>query len=239
MSNYIDRKGNNLNKKILDVEEVTRDESGEIISMKVKIIRDDLPIDVIGTPLNAESMNSILQDKIDENRYQIFDCILTSSEIVQKDYNLLSLPSVVFRNFVLPSRGFCGSNINWTINPSSNSSCYTRVGNNIIIKRLVTDSNIYFTANIFKIYDEVEQKNFTVTVKRFMDDSDNCTIVYKNIDIIPYNVEAEEEDYECEEIVSDTEVVIYNSSPSDVNLLYRIEGNNLYYCVNGVRSLAQ
>ena len=76
MTEFVNRRGINLNKKILEVEEVTRDDSGEIINLLVKEIRNDLPVAEEGTPLNAESMNSIIGNMISENTYKIFDSLM-------------------------------------------------------------------------------------------------------------------------------------------------------------------
>lgn len=54
MSKFENRESQTLNYKILDVKSVERDESGEIILMKVEVIRNDTPNEgKEGTPLNA------------------------------------------------------------------------------------------------------------------------------------------------------------------------------------------
>ena len=54
MSEFIDRVSSTLNHKILDVKSVERDESGEIISMEVEVIRNDEEgLTQEGTHLNA------------------------------------------------------------------------------------------------------------------------------------------------------------------------------------------
>ena len=47
MSEFINRRGINSNKKILEVDDVTRDDSGEIINLLVKEIRNDLKKEVV------------------------------------------------------------------------------------------------------------------------------------------------------------------------------------------------
>ena len=242
MTEFVNRRGINLNKKILEVEEVTRDDSGEIINLLVKEIRNDLPVAEEGTPLNAESMNSIIGNMISENTYQIFDSlmamqVISSAQILARDKYLLTLPNEVFRDFVLPTRGFCGSTIDWP-SVTGDTNAFTRDGNVIHIHRLQADAYIYLLANIHKIYDETDQKSFTVTVKRYIDDA-TCVVVNETVDVISYNDTISESDYLCEEIVDNTDVVIYNSYPSHVNVLYRIEDNYLYYCVQGTHDLSQ
>ena len=243
MSSFTNRKSSNLNKKILKVNDVTRDESGEITKLKVTEIRDDLPVSNEGTPLNAENMNRIINEMIGEHTHQIFDILiyhslLTSSQVRDMDKSLLTLPSEVFKDFTLPSHGFCGSNISWNISNTSNNNAFTQDGNNIHVKRLSNDAYIYLVANIYKVYDEREQKNFTVVVKGITDDPDNFSTVNKYIDIIPYDVDVEDSDYECEELVNDTDVVVYNSHSSYVDVIYRIEDNHLYYCLKGKLDLS-
>ena len=97
MSSFTNRKSSNLNKKILKVYDVTRDESGEITKLKVTEIRDDLPVSNEGTPLNAENMNRIINEMIGEHTHQIFDILiyhslLTSSQVRDMDKSLLTLP---------------------------------------------------------------------------------------------------------------------------------------------------
>lgn len=65
MSKFENRESSTLNYKIFDVKSVERDESGEIISMEVEVIRNDTPKEgKEGTPLNAESLNEIIKQMI-------------------------------------------------------------------------------------------------------------------------------------------------------------------------------
>lgn len=65
MSEFIDRVSSTLNHKILDVKSVERDESGEIISMEVEVIRNDEEgLTQEGTHLNATTLNAIINDMI-------------------------------------------------------------------------------------------------------------------------------------------------------------------------------
>lgn len=66
MSEFINRTGLNLNKKILNVSKVTRNQSGEIITLEVEVIRNDEDgLMVEGTPLNASNFNNIINEMID------------------------------------------------------------------------------------------------------------------------------------------------------------------------------
>lgn len=56
MADLIDRQAANLNKKIFEVTEVTKDEAGEIVALEGTLIRADNPTEV-GTALNAKSLS--------------------------------------------------------------------------------------------------------------------------------------------------------------------------------------
>ena len=45
MNRFENREGNNLNRKVLVVEKVTRDGTAEILSLEVKVIRGDNSLD--------------------------------------------------------------------------------------------------------------------------------------------------------------------------------------------------
>lgn len=65
MSEFIDRVSSTLNHKILDVKSVERDESGEIISMEVEVIRNDEEgLTQEGTHLNAATLNGTINNMI-------------------------------------------------------------------------------------------------------------------------------------------------------------------------------
>lgn len=57
---FENRTGTNLNNRVLDVTEVTRDNSGEIIQIKGQLSRNDEYI-TKGTPLNATTFNELLK----------------------------------------------------------------------------------------------------------------------------------------------------------------------------------
>lgn len=70
MSEFKNRVGLNLNRKkyIIEEDSVERNECGEIISFIAEEVRYDNPyINGEGTPLNAESLNEIIQDMIHTN----------------------------------------------------------------------------------------------------------------------------------------------------------------------------
>ena len=68
MNEFKDRVSSTLNHKILDVKSVERDESGEIISMEVEVIRNDGEgLTQEGTPLNADNLNNIVKGMIKDD----------------------------------------------------------------------------------------------------------------------------------------------------------------------------
>ena len=177
MSEFTNRSGNNLNKKILNVSEVTRDESGEITSLKVTEIRDDLPVTNEGTPLNANNMNfiinsmisekislnnesilSIINAMVEQRTYECLHSFYTDEEIVTIDYNKLTLPSIVFRSFLLPKRGL-GLPIVW----SSNGTGIIIDGNNAIVQRTNANQIVTVTATL-SCGNYTTTKPFNITV---------------------------------------------------------------------------
>ncbi|MGM9899032.1 MAG: hypothetical protein ACI32E_00455, partial [Bacilli bacterium] len=89
----------------------------------------------IGTPLNASSLTEIIEDLIEESRLTFLDSILTDEEKVKLDIRKSALPSVVFTDFELPSKGYLGSNIIWNV--SSGSAIYIDDGIGRVIRSTV------------------------------------------------------------------------------------------------------
>lgn len=63
MSKFKDRAGRGLNKRILEVESVERNQAGEISKIYAKVSRNDVA-SISGTPLNATTLNTIINDMI-------------------------------------------------------------------------------------------------------------------------------------------------------------------------------
>ena len=65
MTEFKDRLASNLNKKVLKVDKVERNEAGEIEKLYVFVTRNDTPYqNAEGTPLNAANLNSIINEMI-------------------------------------------------------------------------------------------------------------------------------------------------------------------------------
>lgn len=63
MSEFKDRVGSGLNKRILEVESVERNQAGEISKIYAKVSRNDTA-SISGTSLNATTLNAIINDMI-------------------------------------------------------------------------------------------------------------------------------------------------------------------------------
>ena len=63
MNEFKDRAGSGLNKRILEVESVERNQAGEISKIYAKVSRNDVA-SISGTPLNATTLNAIINDMI-------------------------------------------------------------------------------------------------------------------------------------------------------------------------------
>lgn len=63
MSEFVNRMGTNLNRKVFDVESVQRDGTGEIIQIIGNLFRNDSEgLTQEGTPLEASELNSVVKD---------------------------------------------------------------------------------------------------------------------------------------------------------------------------------
>ena len=128
MSKFENRESSTLNYKILDVKSVNRDESGEIISMEVEVIRNDTPKEgKEGTPLNAESLNEIIKQMIHDQIY------MSDEDKVKEDKEKLTIKSYVSDNFTLPTLGYNHSLITWSVVYGGNSISIN-LGNATIVK---------------------------------------------------------------------------------------------------------
>lgn len=65
MSEFENRAGSGLDKRVLEVESVERNQAGEIAKIYVKVSRNDTA-STPGTQLNAESLKTIIESMIDE-----------------------------------------------------------------------------------------------------------------------------------------------------------------------------
>lgn len=159
---FENRIGTNLNKKVLEVENVERDESGEITLLEVKEYRnDEVGLVSEGTPLNASSMNEVVKG-------MIFDVIgkldPTPHQRIQIARMYLEIPSVATSNFDLPIEGAIGCSISWSVVGSG----ITIRGSRAIVRDSLTTQTATLTATI-EYENETEQFDFIVTIPIFTD----------------------------------------------------------------------
>lgn len=110
MNSFQNRQGDNLNKKVFQVDEVQRDGTGEIVQIKGNLFRDDSEgLTQEGTPLEAETLTIIVENMVldiidNKNKYYF-----------KKDLRELNVNSVITDELILPKVGNYGSQISWEV----------------------------------------------------------------------------------------------------------------------------
>ena len=154
MSKFENRESSTLNYKILDVKSVNRDDSGEISSMEVEVIRNDTPKEgKEGTPLNDESLNEIINEMIHDQIYK------SDEDKVNEDKEKLTIPLFVTDNFTLPLLGYNHSNITWVVESGKESISVTfgtativlRNQNSEVSLRAVISNGEVTTSKLFNV----------------------------------------------------------------------------------------
>ncbi len=108
---FENRIGPNLNKKTLEVERVERDQAGEITLLEVKEFRNDGEgLIQEGTPLNAESINSIIRSMIYDYVKQICVTPIQKIEVVKVS---LDIPVNETMSFEIPLEVDLDCTIRW------------------------------------------------------------------------------------------------------------------------------
>lgn len=158
MNEFKDRVSSTLNHKILDVKSVERDETGEITSMKVEVIRNDEEgLTQEGTPLNAEGLSNAVKSMIND----VVSLLPLSDEfIVKVDKMYLKIPNEVVSNFELPLVGDYGSVIEWQ---TSDTDVIQIKDSFAEVTRYLTTKSCTLTATVRKGNYE-ETKTFMITV---------------------------------------------------------------------------
>lgn len=180
MSEFIDRKSSNINKKILDVEKVELDETGTITRLYVKEYRNDDPVKTDGTPLNAESLNKIISEMIIDERNMIINNLLTTEEKLNLDKRNINLPTSTFLDIELQESGYFGSSFSWSI---LSGTGMTIKDNLAIVKRTSQKQNVVLRVEI-KNESVIEFKDFTITIPAFEYDS-NHKEIFTDFNIFP------------------------------------------------------
>ena len=157
MSEFVNRVSSDLNKRTLNVLDVTRDEeTGEIKSMEVEVSRGDTPT-VVGTPLDADVFNEIIKKMIDESP------MVESQRKIVNDKNSLNIPLVVETPSIsLPTTGNNQTSIQWQ---SSKPNVITTSGT---VVKGSQDEEVTLTA-IITLGDYTAVKTFDVLVVSYTD----------------------------------------------------------------------
>ena len=163
MKEFVNRSGNDLNKRLLEVENVIRGGDGEIKTLEVKVSRLDTETTVEGTPLDADSMNTIIRNMILKELSEN----LNEKQLYIYDANQIVLPSIIETNTIeLPLEGEKGSPIFWesqngVIEPQTDSE-------EAKVNRSDVDQEEILTANVGS-GSLLETRTFNILVKKLTD----------------------------------------------------------------------
>lgn len=96
MENFENRISNNINKKILDVDRVERNQAGEIIKIYGEILRDEGEVTEEGTRLNAESLNQVVNYLAEQKVYDTLKAIEDSIDNLVESHSIITNTKVNF-----------------------------------------------------------------------------------------------------------------------------------------------
>lgn len=158
------RKSENINKKILQVENVRRNEVGEIIELYVTEIRDDSCPQEVGTRLEASELTRVIGDLIDLHK-------ASSTEKVDYDLSKIVIPDRTRKNFTVSKKGYAGSNI--TLEIIEGSSVISINDNTVTVYPSSVDKTVKLRATVTngvcsksKDFDIVVLRNLTELEKQ-------------------------------------------------------------------------
>ena len=187
MNRFENREGNNLNRKVLEVEKVTRDGTGEILSLEVKVIRGDDSIEKVGTPVESDSFNTIVKSMIKEGLYKLG---LTDKQKNQYQVNNIEIEFEVIDSdtIVLPAFTEDNLDINW----SCNEVTITQIENGevtedrkvySVTRSLEKDIEVKLIATVGS-GEDIARKEFNVKVlKKILTDLEKASLDRNNISI--------------------------------------------------------
>ncbi len=187
MNRFENREGNNLNRKVLEVEKVTRDGTGEILSLEVKVIRGDDSIEKVGTPVESDSFNTIVKGMIKEGLYKLG---LTDKQKNQYQVNNIEIGFEVIDSdtIVLPAFTEDNLDINWsckevTITQIENGEVTEDRKVFIVTRTLEKDIEVKLIATVGSGEDSA-RKEFNVKVlKKTLTDLEKASLDRNNISI--------------------------------------------------------
>ena len=168
MNKFINRKAQDLNKKILEVEEIERGSDGEITKIVGTLVRADNP-ETEGTALNAENMNSIIKKMVNE---LIKDALLTDEERVNIDIDSLKIEEYVDDNFTVPLVGDKGSKITWTVeNGNAEINNYNDEAVLVKVDKELIETDIKLKATFTSgQYSQSHEYNITLSAREMTDE---------------------------------------------------------------------
>lgn len=216
MNEFKDRISSTINHKILNVKNVERDESGEIISMEVEVIRNDEEgLTQEGTPLNAESLNNIINEMIVNQIINFMDV----DQSIYIDRRDLTLNDEYCMDFSLETVGKCGSSISWNIK----SGTGIEIEGNIAKVSLRNFIQTVILQAVIEKEGKVLTKDFTVNLVN------HYQTVERTLSVFPDGSSASVASF-YETIDEDVDVIVENDYPNMMNVYYQVNlaDNNVY-----------
>lgn len=208
MNEFKDRISSTLNHKILDVKSVERDESGEIISMEVEVIRNDEEgLTQEGTPLNAKSLNEVINKMIVTQIVNFMDV----DQSIYIDKRNLKLKKEYSDDFLLETTGKCGSNITWNVVSGTGIEIEGNVAK-------VTLQNYKQTVVLQAI---IEKEGETLTKYFTIDLVNHYQTIERTLSIFPDGSSVMVASF-YESINEDVDVVVENEYPNMMSVYYQI-----------------
>lgn len=126
------------NRKLLEVVEVTRNESGEINSIIADEVRSNGEVYEEGTSITKDELVKTIKDLI--NIYHF-----TSAQKVEYDVNNLTIASVAKKDFMLPLLGYADSTITWEVESGEGIT----INNNMaVVTRTLVQQTVTLKATI-------------------------------------------------------------------------------------------
>lgn len=159
MNNFEDRQSKNINRRVLTVDSIEKDENNEIKEMVVTIGRADEEISVIGTELTATNISSIVNNRISEIINNSNNQNDSEVQILNYILNNLNVPTTATYTFDLPGEDI----ITWSIN-DLNVSCVVLEGNTVRFLSVSEDVTVNFLATC-TINSTIVTKVFPILLK--------------------------------------------------------------------------
>lgn len=159
MNNFEDRQSKNINRRVLTVNSIEKDDNNEITEMVVTIGRADEEISVIGTELTATNISSIVNNRISEIINNSNNQNDSEVQILNYILNNLNVPTTATYTFDLPGEDI----ITWSIN-DLNVSCVVLEGNTVRFLSVSEDVTVNFLATC-TINSTIVTKVFPILLK--------------------------------------------------------------------------